>query len=63
MEQVKTVRLAKRNVEKVLNGPERKQASSRAASERTRDRGGGGAGGAEAPPDYLTVTSKKDCFY
>ena len=28
-----------------------------------RDRGGGGAGGASAPPDYLAVTSKKDCFY
>ena len=29
----------------------------------TRDRGGGGAERAEAPPDYLTVTGKKDCFY
>ena len=26
-----------------------------------RDHGGEGAEGAEAPPDYLTVTSKKDC--
>ena len=31
----KTVILTKRNVEKVLNGPERRRAYSRAASERT----------------------------
>ena len=30
----KTVRLAKRNIEKVLNGPETRQASSRTTSER-----------------------------
>ena len=31
----KTVRLAKKNVEEVLNSPDRRQASSRATSERT----------------------------